>query len=338
MTNPDNALGTNGAFGGRTSVNAFNDVLATFDGAGIVSGFAVAPDTGMTVEVGGSGTVRDVAVAEDPFGNRTTVDNISGDPIPVTIDTASTTTARIDSIVAYVNSPATASDTAVDNPTACGIIAVNGTSGGAPLDSAIRTAITADGGTGSTAYYVVIANVSVPANTTTITSGLISAGKSINLTNVATTGSNGLMSGADKTLLNTLNSSLIEVKALSTSDVVSTNGTLHTGGVSGQVLKTANGKIGILNLALLWFDSVPSAGNVQITIQTGLTFANDWTGTIPAGVSWDYSGTISPLCLGRWSIIEIKQNGQIKLDSNPNARQSTNYRLFGGGSIILSLA
>lgn len=201
MTNPDNALGTNGAFGGRTSVNAFNDVLATFDDAGIVSGFEVEPDTGMTVNVGGSGTVRDVAVTEDPFGNRTTVDNISGDPIPVTIDTASTTTARIDSIVAYVNSPANASDTSVDNPTACGIISVNGTSGGAPLDAAIRTAITADGGTGSTAYYVVIANVSVPANTTTITSGLISAGKSINLTNVATTGSNGLMSGADKSKL-----------------------------------------------------------------------------------------------------------------------------------------
>lgn len=204
MTNPDNALGTNGAFGGRTSVNAFNDVLATFDGAGIVSGFVVEPDSGMTVAVGGDGTTRDVAVAEDPFGNRTTVDNISGDPISVTISTASTTSARIDSIVAYVNSPAQASDESVDNPTACGIIAVDGTSGGAPLDSAIRTAITADGGTGSTAYYVVIANVSVPANTTTITSGLISAGKSINLSAVATSGSNGLMSGADKSKLDSI--------------------------------------------------------------------------------------------------------------------------------------
>lgn len=201
MTNPNNSLGTNGAFGGRTSVNAFNDVLATFASAGIVSGFVVEPDSGMTVAVGGDGTTRDVAVAEDPFGNRTTVDNITGDPISVTINTASTTSARIDSIVAYVNSPATASDTSVDNPTACGIIAVNGTSGGAPLDSAIRTAITADGGTGSTAYYVVIANVSVPANTTTITSGLISAGKSINLSKTATSGSNGLMSGADKSKL-----------------------------------------------------------------------------------------------------------------------------------------
>ena len=229
MTNPDNALGTNGAFGGRTSVNAFNDVLATFDGAGIVSGFVVEPDTGMTVAVGGDGTTRDVAVAEDPFGNRTTVDNISGDPIPVTIDTASTTTARIDSIVAYVNSPANASTTDVDNPTACGIIAVNGTSGGAPLDAAIRTAITADGGTGSTAYYVVIANVSVPANTTTITSGLISAGKSVNLSDVATTGSNGLMSGADKTALNNLSTTVTGMTTISYG-----SGTAETG-VNGTV-------------------------------------------------------------------------------------------------------
>lgn len=224
MTNPDNALGTNGAFGGRTSVNAFNDVLATFDGAGIVSGFVVEPDSGMTVAVGGDGTTRDVAVAEDPFGNRTTVDNISGDPISVTINTASTTSARIDSIVAYVNSPATASDTSVDNPTACGIISVNGTSGGAPIDSAIRTAITADGGTGSTAYYVVIANVSVPANTTTITSGLISDGKSINLTNVATTGSNGLMSGADKTKLNGINQNVSNYSTTATIVGTWTNG------------------------------------------------------------------------------------------------------------------
>lgn len=243
MTNPDNALGTNGAFGGRTSVNAFNDVLATFDGAGIVSGFAVAPDTGMTVEVGGSGTVRDVAVAEDPFGNRTTVDNISGDPIPVTIDTASTTTARIDSIVAYVNSPANASDTTTDNPTACGIISVNGTSGGAPLDAAIRTAITADGGTGSTAYYVVIANVSVPANTTTITSGLISAGKSINLSKVATPGSNGLMSGADKTNLDAVSVYDDELSNISWH----TGYSLNTGNIS--VLVKA-GRVVILNLTI----------------------------------------------------------------------------------------
>ena len=242
MTNPDNALGTNGAFGGRTSVNAFNDVLATFDGAGVVSGFVVEPDTGMTVAVGGDGTTRDVAVAEDPFGNRTTVDNISGDPIPVTIDTASTTTARIDSIVAYVNSPANASDTSVDNPTACGIISVNGTSGGAPLDAAIRTAITADGGTGSTAYYVVIANVSVPANTTTITSGLISAGKSVNLSNVATSGSNGLMSGADKSKLDGLS---LTAEVISISNFITPQSGFS---IAGDVARLGNVVFGTLRI------------------------------------------------------------------------------------------
>lgn len=259
MTNPNNSLGTNGAFGGRTSVNAFNDVLATFDGAGIVSGFVVEPDSGMTVAVGGDGTTRDVAVAEDPFGNRTTVDNISGDPISVTIDTASTTSARIDSIVAYVNSPATASDTSVDNPTACGIISVNGTSGGAPLDSAIRTAITADGGTGSTAYYVVIANVSVPANTTTITSGLISAGKSVNLSNVATAGSNGLMSGADKSKLNGLDGDALD-------GVVNYSTTEHVVGT--------------------WIDGKPLYEQTIKIDNPVVNAATNYTHNIPMGIGW----------------------------------------------------
>lgn len=259
MTNPDNALGTNGAFGGRTSINAFNDVLATFASAGIVSGFTVEPDSGMTVAVGGSGTVRDVAVAEDPFGNRTTVDNISGDPISVTINTASTTSARIDSIVAYVNSPATASDTAVDNPTACGIIAVSGTSGGAPLDAAIRTAITADGGTGSTAYYVVIANVSVPANTTTITSGLISAGKSINLSNVVTSGSNGLMLGADKAILDSMNTLTTGSGTAAAANVNGTVGYIKYGRIVFLLLNNVAGKNVQLGRTDTLFTDLPPA-------------------------------------------------------------------------------
>lgn len=336
MTNPDNALGTNGAFGGRTSVNAFNDVLATFDGAGIVSGFAVAPDTGMTVEVGGSGTVRDVAVAEDPFGNRTTVDNISGDPIPVTIDTASTTTARIDSIVAYVNSPANASDTSVDNPTACGIISVNGTSGGAPNDAAIRTAITADGGTGSTAYYVVIANVSVPANTTTITSGLISAGKSINLSAVATSGSNGLMSGADKLKLDGLASGLEFVKSFSNSDILSTNGTMHNPAIAGEVYKSKDGTVGVINLRFLWLDSAPN-GWVNVSISTGLTFATSGEVAIPIGIAWDFSGAMNTGTLNQWSINTIANDGTISVRAYNNHSASTDYRAFATGSLILKL-
>lgn len=174
-TNPNLAMGTNGAFGGRTSVNAFNDVLGAFTGPGIVSGWQVAPQSGMTIAAGGVGVMRDVAIAEDTIGNRTTVNNRSGSPVPVEIPAASATTDRIDCVVAYVNSPATVNSTTLDNPEAVGLIDVKGTTS-APDDAAIRAAITADGGTGTTAYYVILATISVPAGTTVITQNLITQG------------------------------------------------------------------------------------------------------------------------------------------------------------------
>lgn len=177
MTNPNNAVGTNGAFGGRTSVNALNDVLAVFSGSGILSGWKCVPSSGMTVQIGGQDTdIRDVAIAEDPYGNRTTINNISQSPISITISAASASSNRYTSIVAYVNSPTNASDTTLDNPTVVGIIAVNGTaktSPTVPTDAQIRTAITADGGTGSAAYYVKLADIYIEAGLTTITGSYI---------------------------------------------------------------------------------------------------------------------------------------------------------------------
>ena len=175
MTNPNNAVGTNGAFGGRTSVNAFNDVLALVS-KGVVSGWACSPSSGMTVQLGGVAGTRDVAVAEDNAGNKTTVNNISGSPIEVTIANASTTDNMIDYIVAYVSNPPSGDEDVADNPSACGIISVRGASANtAPTASAIRSAITADGGTGTLAYYVVLAQISVTAGLTTITNDNISA-------------------------------------------------------------------------------------------------------------------------------------------------------------------
>lgn len=172
MTNPNNAVGVNAAYGGRTSTNAFND-WANFYSRGIVSGWMAAPSSGMTIQLGGLAGIRDVALAEDPNGNKTSISNRTTSPIPVEIAAASTTATRHDLIVAYVNSPAQVSATTLDNPSACGIIAVQGSQSSLPNDTAIRAAITSDGGTGTTAYYVALAEVSVPANTTTITSGLI---------------------------------------------------------------------------------------------------------------------------------------------------------------------
>lgn len=189
MTNPNNAVGTNAAFGGRTSANAFNDVLAAFSSRGVLSGWACSPSDGMTVALGGDNETRDVAIAMDAIGNKTTINNISEAPVEVTIAPAPSTNSRIDSIVAYVSKPPEGSNTAVDNPAAVGLIAVSGSvasSPSAPSESAIRTAITADGASGTTAYYVVLANITVGAGATVITADAIAAGASAIITGAKT--------------------------------------------------------------------------------------------------------------------------------------------------------
>lgn len=179
-TNPNNAIGTNAAYGGRTSPKAFNDVLSAFNGRGILSGWQVAPNSGMTIALGGDGDNRDVAIAEDNAGNMTTVNNITGSPVPFTIAAAPASQSRIDAIVVYVNNPPQGISTATDNYGAIGILDVQGTVASTPTkpnDSDIRTAITADGASGATAYYVVLGYVTIPNGTTTITSNLIEQGK-----------------------------------------------------------------------------------------------------------------------------------------------------------------
>ena len=179
MTNPDSAVGTNAGYNGRTSTKAFNDVLSGYS-RGVLSGWNCAPKTGMTVELGGDGTNRDVAIAEDNAGNRTTINNTSGSPVPITLDASPATGSRYDLIVAYVeNPPQGQGQSDVDFTTQVGFIAVKGTASGAPTapdDTAIRTAITADGATGATAYYVVLAQILVGTNVSTIGSGAITQG------------------------------------------------------------------------------------------------------------------------------------------------------------------
>ena len=178
MTNPNNAVGTNAAYGGRTSVNAFNDDLTIYS-RGILSGWSCSPKSGMTVQIGGNGADRDAAVAEDNAGNKTSINNISGSPIDVTIPAAPATNNRIDLIVAYADNPPSGTSTVVDNPAACGIIVVSGTAAAsptAPTNATIRSAITADGASGSTAYYVILAQIRVGTGVTTIGSGVITQG------------------------------------------------------------------------------------------------------------------------------------------------------------------
>ena len=178
MTNPNNSIGTNGAFGGRTSVNAFNDGMGGYS-RGVLSGWNCVPNSGLTVSIGGDGTHRDVAVAVDNAGNKTSINNISNSPVNVTIGAAPGTNSRIDAIVAYVDNPPSGTSTATDNPAACGIIVVQGTTASSPVnptDAQIRTGITADGASGTTAYYVVIAYITMASGTTDITANEITQG------------------------------------------------------------------------------------------------------------------------------------------------------------------
>ncbi len=178
MTNPNDAVGTNAAYGGRTSANAFNDDLAAYT-RGILSGWECSPNAGLTVSLGGDGSTRDVAVAEDNAGNKISINNISGSPIDVTLNAAPGANSRIDLVVAYVDNPPQGVSTVADNPSACGIIKVTGTASSTPVapnDSAIRTAITGDGASGATAYYVILAYITISSGTTDITTSNIQAG------------------------------------------------------------------------------------------------------------------------------------------------------------------
>lgn len=179
MTNPDQTVGTNAGFNGRTTPNAMNDILGAFS-RGRISGWACTPKNGMTVQLGGNGTTRDVAIAEDNAGNRLTIDNRTATPVEITLAGAPATGNRIDSIVAYIaNPPQGAGATSVDFPDAVGIIAVQGTASGtpsAPNEATIRAGITADGASGASAYYVVLANITVGQGVTTIGSGAITPG------------------------------------------------------------------------------------------------------------------------------------------------------------------
>lgn len=179
MTNPDQTVGTNAGFNGRTTPNAMNDILGAFS-RGRISGWACSPKSGMTVQLGGNGTTRDVAIAEDNAGNRLTINNRTATPVEITLAGAPATGNRIDSIVAYIaNPPQGAGATSVDFPDAVGIIAVQGTAAGtpsAPNETTIRAGITADGASGASAYYVVLASITVGQGVTTIGSGAITAG------------------------------------------------------------------------------------------------------------------------------------------------------------------
>lgn len=240
MTNPNNAVGTNAAYDGRTSVNAFNDNLTIYS-RGILSGWGCSPKSGMTVQIGGNGTDRDAAVAEDNAGNKTSINNISGSPIDVTIPAAPSTNSRIDLIVAYADNPPTGVSTVADNPAACGIIVVSGTAAAnptQPTNATIRSAITTDGATGATAYYVILAKIRVGQGVTTIGSGVITQGDVVTSYATPATGTVGTDSIADGAItsdkIDWTTLSYAKTEWSGTYSISQTEGTIYTLDVSSM--------------------------------------------------------------------------------------------------------
>lgn len=243
-TNPNNAVGTNGAYPGRTSVNAFNDSLGVYAGRGILSGFHISANSGMSVSVGGNGLVRDVAIAEDNLGNRTTINNISGAPITVSIPAAPASGSRYDTLVAYVTNPPKGSNKVLDNPMACGLIVVSGSAGDSPIpagDAEIRNAITLDSGaSGEVAYYVTLGEVLVASGTTSITSEMV------------TQETQAILSGG-KIIDGTLDGSAIK------------DGTIHADKVEDLTLPWSK-----MDHETLWEGNYPSSSTDRLTLNKSI--------------------------------------------------------------------
>lgn len=179
MTNPSNTVRIRSRNGGRGSVYEAN-MWAQKWNTGLYSGSGVLPNStpDMNVRVGGSSTNPDVLIAQNPVGYHIVLDLVAQVTLLIT---APATNSRISSIVAYTDdlSVASATTATTGTPASCGLIVVNGTTSAsptAPSDSTIRSAITADGATGSQASYCVIASLTIASSTTTITSGMTSAG------------------------------------------------------------------------------------------------------------------------------------------------------------------
>ena len=297
MANPNNAVGTNGAFGGRTSVNAFNDVLATFTGRGVIQGWAVTPSTGLKVNVGGQSGIRDVAIAEDNNGNRTTIDNISQAPIEITMPSAPSTGSRIDLIVGYVENPPQGSSTVIDNPAPTGIITVSGSSSSspsAPTDSAIRTALTNAGINGATAYYAVLGSITISSGTTDISANMIGATPYTNLNT-----QNNIASGqitADKIDFATTNRTY---KPL-TSTVTSTSSNYAQTAFSTPVRIIIPTEVGATYL-------VTANGTYGTDKDSRQTIFALWNGPVSTGIRLEGASGMQTLA-GLWSCHEFIRN------------------------------
>lgn len=176
MTNPGQIVRVRGRANSRASVYEASAWAQAYT-SGLFDGNGTQQNTSanMSVLVGGSTTKPDVVLAQNPAGYKIALDLVGQQLLTLTTPASNS---RISAIVAYTDDISiNGSDTSTTgSPSSCGLIIVNGTSAAtpsAPTDAQIRSAITADGATGSQASYGIIATIPVASNTTTITNSMI---------------------------------------------------------------------------------------------------------------------------------------------------------------------
>lgn len=179
MTNPDNIVRYNTRNGGRGSMAGAN-AWAQYCNRGSINSFGTvraSDPAGLSVTVGpaDSGAPIEV-VAVCPNGQNVAIELIDSTVLTIA---KPLTDPRISAVVAYTNDPAISSEqtNVTGSPDSCGLIVVHGdesaTSPMEPSDSQIRSAITADGGTGANAAYVVLGKMKVEAGTAAIADSMI---------------------------------------------------------------------------------------------------------------------------------------------------------------------
>lgn len=172
-TNPGNIVRVRARNGGRASVYEANGWCQSFS-MGVLEGNGVTQNTSadMNVLVGGSPSKPDVVIAQNPSGYKVALDLVGQQAVAIT---APASGSRHTVIVAYTDDLAlsTTETNVTGSPSSCGLIVVNGSNVASPSDAQIRSAITADGATGSQASYAILADINVSSNTTMITNSLI---------------------------------------------------------------------------------------------------------------------------------------------------------------------
>ena len=167
---------------GNVNTDAWIDSTAsdTLFSAGALKGFAVTPTstTGLSLNVGGTAGVNDVAIAKNVAGDTARIAGHASTPYVLTLPGAPGTSgqSKVFSIVAFIDTTVTAmTQNGVDTVGVTYVAGTAATTGSQvpPTDAQIRSAIP----NGQTAFISVVANVTLAYGATAIVVGNIAANK-----------------------------------------------------------------------------------------------------------------------------------------------------------------